>query len=496
MAKLTLEEWLVRAEKDRRFMENVRAIRKIPAPTRRIRVVPEVTPLTEKGPRRGAAWVSSTATRRRPWIWCAKDRASSWSPRRRAGRPCATTCRCCRSILERPETRALYLFPTKALAQDQMRGAARRCRRAGHPPQGASPTTGTRPTRPGAPSARRVTSSSRNPTCCQRGHPSLTTHAGRTCSRTWSTWSSMSSITTGASSGRHVANVLRRLFRICALLRLATAVVVGCSATIANPREHAERLLGRPVRLIAESGAPRGGAARDRLQPPGGQPAAGDPARRAAPRPGAGPERFLKNGIPTIVFARTRLAVEVLTTYLRDTPWAKAGGNAGRGLPGRVPAPTSAGEIERGPPGGPGGAGGGGDQRPGTGDRHRLLQAAVSAGLSGLACRASGSRPGRAGRRQGSAVAVLVASSSPARPVHRAHPSSCCLPPVETAGINPDNLYILVSHIQCAAFELPFDRGAVRRGKSGGTPRLPREEGGASPPNFSPFRRGARRRRT
>ncbi|HEY8415596.1 MAG TPA: Zn-binding domain-containing protein, partial [Thermaerobacter sp.] len=252
--------------------------------------------------------------------------------------------------------------------------------------------------------------------------------------------------------GSHVANVLRRLQRICEFYG-SRPRIIACSATIANPRQHAEKLLGRPVRVVDRSGAPRGERHVIIYNPPVVNQHLGI-RRGVLPEARRWAERFLRNGIPTIVFARTRLAVEVLLTYLRDA--LGDGGERVRGYRGGY-LPRERREIERG-------------LREGRvlgvvatnalelGIDIGSLQAAVLAGYPGSVA-SFWQQAGRAGRRQGAAAVVLVASSSPLDQYIARHPEFLLSTPVEAAYINPDNLYILVSHIQCAAFELPFRSG-------------------------------------
>ncbi|MFZ4440481.1 MAG: DEAD/DEAH box helicase [Syntrophales bacterium] len=115
--------------------------------------------------------------------------------------------------------------------------------------------------------------------------------------------------------GSHLTNVLRRLVRICRFYG-CDPVFICCSATVANPREHAERLLERPVELITESGAPTAAKTFILYNPPiinrelGIRQSAMTPVRKMA-------AELIENGIQTIVFATSRLSVEVLTKYLK-----------------------------------------------------------------------------------------------------------------------------------------------------------------------------------
>lgn len=255
--------------------------------------------------------------------------------------------------------------------------------------------------------------------------------------------------------GSHVANVIRRLRRICRFYG-SDPVFICCSATIANPGELAERLLGAPVTVVDRSGAPRGEKVVALYNPPvvnrelGIRRSALKAARTLA-------TRLLRSGVQTIVFAPSRLTVELLVRHLRDSLPSKPGqpttveGYRGGYLPRerraieaglregrvRVVAATSALEL---------GIDIGG------------LDAAVLLGYPGSLA-STWQQMGRAGRGNGLSFAVLVANSSPLNQYLAHHPDYLFETPSEAGLINPDNLIIRVSHLKCAAFELPFARG-------------------------------------
>jgi DEAD/DEAH box helicase domain-containing protein len=132
MAKLTLEEWLERAEKDRRFMENVRAIRKIPARPGEFAPYPEwVHPSLKKVlSDRGIGRLYSHQARAVELI--RKEQSVVLVTPTASGKTLCYNLPVLQKILEEPETRALYMFPTKALSQDQMHEVHLHLRR-GHP---------------------------------------------------------------------------------------------------------------------------------------------------------------------------------------------------------------------------------------------------------------------------------------------------------------------------------------------------------------------------
>src|SRR5438067_2081578 len=265
--------------------------------------------------------------------------------------------------------------------------------------------------------------------------------------------------------GSHLCNVLRRLRRICRHYG-SNPVFLCSSATIANPRELAERLTEQPFELVDRSGAPRGEKFFLFVNPPVVNHQLGirrsylSETRRIA-------SEFLKRDLQLIVFAQSRLSTEILTTYLKDDfegvpgtcrePGAAGSGDARlRGYRGGY-LPNRRREIERG-------------LRDGTvravvstnalelGIDIGALDVSVMAGYPGTIA-ATWQRAGRAGRRTSRSAAVMVASSAPLDQFMVRNPSYFFDASPERALIDPDNLHILVDHIKCAAFELPFTSG-------------------------------------
>jgi DEAD/DEAH box helicase domain-containing protein len=253
--------------------------------------------------------------------------------------------------------------------------------------------------------------------------------------------------------GSHLANVLRRLQRVCEFYGSSPRFIC-CSATIANPRELAQALTGREFEMVAENGAPSGEKYVVFYNPPVVNKALGirrgylNETRRIA-------RELLDRGQQTLVFANSRLATEVLLTYLKDDrPGSFSDGIRGyRG--GYLPKERR--EIER-------------KLRDGEiravvatnalelGIDIGSLDAVVMAGYPGTIA-STWQRAGRAGRRQTTALAVLVASSAPLDQYIIEHPEYFFERPPEHAYINPDNLEILLNHMKCAAFELPMRDG-------------------------------------
>ena len=252
--------------------------------------------------------------------------------------------------------------------------------------------------------------------------------------------------------GSHLTNVLRRLRRICHHYG-SDPVFICSSATIANPRELAESLVERPFELVSESGAPRGEKFFLFVNPPVVNQQLGIRRSYLAETRRVATE-FLKRQLQMIVFAQSRLATEILTTYLKDDfDGAPGAADQIRGYRGGY-LPQRRREIEKG-------------LREGSvravistnalelGIDIGALDVSVMAGYPGTIA-ATWQRAGRAGRRTSRSAAVLVASSAPLDQFVVRNPSYFFDAAPEHALINPDNLHILVEHVKCAAFELPF----------------------------------------
>jgi len=363
------------------------------------------------------------------------------------------------AILENSDTRALYLFPTKALAQDQLAelyDLAQRLETS--QPEGAGQPFGVFTYDGDTPGdARRAIR--------ERGHIVLTNpdmlHTGILPHHTkWTRlFENLRYIvldelhTYRGVFGSHLANVLRRLRRIARFYG-SDPVFVCCSATIANPGDLARQLLEAPVTVLDRNGAPAAEKFFAFWNPPvvnrflGIRRSYINESCRVA-------EEFLGRGMQTIVFANSRLHTELLLTYLQDAHRPAPGdsepvrGYRGGYLPGERR------EIERG-------------LRDGAirgvvatnalelGIDIGSLDAVVLAGYPGTIA-GTWQRSGRAGRRSGTSCAVFVASSSPLDQFIVRHPEYFFSSPPERAFIQPDNLEILLNHLKCAAFELPLD---------------------------------------
>jgi DEAD/DEAH box helicase domain-containing protein len=251
--------------------------------------------------------------------------------------------------------------------------------------------------------------------------------------------------------GSHVANVVRRLRRICRHYG-ADPVFICASATIANPAELAARVLEAPVELVDDNGAPSGRRHVLVINPPVANEELG--IRGSALLTGQRlAERLIGGGVQTIAFARSRTAVEVLTSYLRETFEPPPGhphtirGYRGGYLPnerheiesglrdGRVRGVVATNALE-------------------LGIDIGSLDAAISVGYPGTIA-STWQQMGRAGRRAGTSLSALVCSSAPTDQFLAAHPDYLFDSSPEHGLVNPDNLYVLLNHLRASTFELP-----------------------------------------
>ncbi|MEK4342526.1 DEAD/DEAH box helicase [Brevibacillus sp. FSL L8-0710] len=254
--------------------------------------------------------------------------------------------------------------------------------------------------------------------------------------------------------GSHVANVIRRLKRIFAFYG-SSPQFICTSATIANPRELAEQLTEENVVLVDNNGAPAGKKHFIFYNPPVVNKQLN--IRRSSTLEARDiTELFLTNGIQTILFARSRVRVEILLKYLQELIKRKLGEKTIQGYRGGY-LPSQRRAIEKGLRQG---------DIIGVVSTNALelgvdigqLQVCVITGYPGSVA-STWQQAGRAGRRQGESVVVLVGSSTPLDQYVIQHPEYFFERSPESARINPDNLIILVDHIKCAAYELPFSKG-------------------------------------
>jgi len=357
------------------------------------------------------------------------------------------------AVLENSDTRALYLFPTKALAQDQLAELHDLNQRLENR-FGVFTYDGDTPG-----DARKAIR--------EKSHIVLTNpdmlHTGILPHHTrWTRlFESLRYVvidelhTYRGVFGSHLCNVLRRLRRIAHFYGRDLQFIC-CSATIANPGDLAARLLESEVEVLNSNGAPSAEKTFVFYNPPVVNRALGirrsyiNESSRVA-------QEFLNHDLQTMVFSNSRLQTEILLTYLQQAnPRLPGKPETIRGYRGGY-LPGERREIERGLRDG---------KIRGVVSTSALelgidvgsLDTVVMAGYPGTIA-ATWQRAGRAGRRSGSSCAVLVASSSPLDQFIVRNPDYFFGNTPEHAFIQPDNLEILINHLKCAAFELPIKPG-------------------------------------
>ena len=354
------------------------------------------------------------------------------------------------AMLEDPDARALYLFPTKALAQDQLAELTDLNGKLDH--------------RFGVFTYDGDTPSDARKAIREKSHIVLTNpdmlHTGVLPHHTrWTrVFENLRYIvidelhTYRGVFGSHLCNVLRRLRRIANFYG-SRPQFICCSATIANPGELAGKLIEADVEVLNANGAPAAEKTFVFYNPPVVNRALGirrsyiNEASRVT-------QEFLKRDLQSLVFANSRLHTELMLTYLQQAnPQPPGKPQAIRGYRGGY-LPNERREIERGLREG---------RIRGVVSTSALelgidvgsLDTVVMAGYPGTIA-ATWQRAGRAGRRSGSSCAVLVASSNPLDQYIVRNPNYFFGNTPEHAYIQPDNLEILVNHLKCAAFELPI----------------------------------------
>lgn len=358
------------------------------------------------------------------------------------------------ALAEHPAARALYLFPTKALAQDQLSGLSQQFSVSaaiydGDTPQAARPQV--------RKNARIVLS---NPDMLHTGI--LPHHTN------WAEFfRNLRHVvidelhTYRGVFGSHVANVIRRLKRVAAFYGAQPQFILT-SATIANPAELAEKLIEEPVTLIERDGSARGERHFILYNPPvidqslGLRKSATQEAVRLA-------GDLLETGTQAVVFARSRRSVEILLSYIQPSPPSPLPPGEGRRGEGRIRGyrsgylPSQRREIEQG-------------LRDGSVSlvvATNALELGIDIGGLGAALMVGypGSiasvrqQAGRAGRGDAPAAAMLIATANPLDQFLIHHPEYLLERSPEQGLVNPDHLLILLNHIRCALFELPFGAG-------------------------------------
>ena len=375
-------------------------------------------------------------------------------------------------LLEDERARALYLFPTKALAQDQLTIVKRQLAAAeseSHAPElSAAIYDGDTPQshRPALRRTSRLIIS--NPDMLHTGIlPHHTTWTAFFQNLRFVVIDEMHAYR--GVFGSHVANVIRRLKRV-ALFYGAQPQFILSSATIGNPQELAQRLVETTVELIDDDGSSRGPRHFLLYNPPIVEPSLG--LRKSSLRESVRLTQDLHAAnVQCVVFARSRRSVELILTYLQEaerhagqTGQPPVPGGARSGSPAsRIRGyrsgylPSQRRDIERGIR----------DGSIGTVVATNALELGIDIGGLGAAVLAGypGSiasvyqQAGRAGRGDPPALSILIASANPLDQFLAHHPEYFFGQSPERALINPDHLLVLLNHLRCAIFELPFAKG-------------------------------------
>ncbi len=356
------------------------------------------------------------------------------------------------TLLEQPEMRALYMFPTKALSQDQQ-SELNEIVLGGALPLKVATYDGDTPQslRVSARESGRIVIS--NPDMMHAGvlpnHPK------------WIKFlSNLRYVVIDEVHmyrgifGSHMTNLIRRLKRIAEFYG-STPQFILCSATIGNPQELAEQVIEEKVTLIDNNGAPSGEKHVVLYNPPLVDAVQG--IRRGVVLEAKNTAlTFLRRKVKTIVFARSRLRTELIASYIKkavknlytENERLRIESYRGGYLPnerreiekglreGRIHGVVSTNALE-------------------LGIDIGALDAAVLAGMP-ASIASIWQQAGRAGRRNNVSIAVLIASAAPTDQFLVQHPDYFFGRNPESAWINPDNLYVLIDHLKCAVFELPF----------------------------------------
>jgi DEAD/DEAH box helicase domain-containing protein len=361
------------------------------------------------------------------------------------------------ALAREPDASAIYLYPTKALSRDQEAGLRELLAESGLAIpaivyDGDTPGDARRAARERSPIVMT------NPDMLHAGILPHHAHWARTLQKLRYVVVDELHTYRGVF-GSHVAHVIARLRR-AARFHGSDPVFLSATATIGNPREHAARLFGVPedeIALVDESGAPRGPRRLFVFNPPVVNAELG--VRASALKSAVMlASDLVRAKVPTLVFGQSRNAVEIMLKYLRDRLAAEVPGvedaimayrggylpearrRVERGLrEGEIRCVVATNALELGID---------------VGD----LDAVICAGYPGSVAGAW-QRFGRAGRRGAGSIAVMIASSAPLDQYLAGHPDYLLHGGVESARIDPSNTEILIQHLKCAAFELPFLRG-------------------------------------
>jgi len=451
-----LEHW----QRDRQTASNLVAWRSIPARPARTQPLPEDLPGSIRQSLIASGIHSLYSHQAEAWAEARAGGNVILATGTASGKTLAYNLPVFASLLEDPQARALYLFPTKALTQDQLAGLLHMT-----PPDWETAPAiydGDTPQKDRPAIRRNARILLTNPDMLHTGI--LPHHTN------WVEFFSHlrfvvidEAHTYRGVFGSHVANVLRRLQRVAGFHGIRPQFMLA-SATIGNPRELAERLIEAPVHLIEEDGSARGPRHFLVYNPPVTDEALG--LRKSVLLESVRlVDDLLAHDVQNVVFARSRRSVEIILTYLQGERQDASHPAGLDSSPGASPIrgyrsgylPSQRREIERG-------------LREGsvkTVVATNALELGIDIGGLGASLlvgypgniSSTWQQAGRAGRGLAPAAAVLVASSNPIDQFLAHHPEYFFGRSPEQALVNPDHLLILLEHLRCAIFELPFHKG-------------------------------------
>jgi len=361
------------------------------------------------------------------------------------------------TILAQKGCRALYLFPTKALAQDQLR-SLRELTIEQKIKLNYSTFDGDTPQNERAAIKRSAEIVLSNPDMVHLGIMPNHSAWKEFFSRLRYVVIDEAHVYRGVF-GSHVANVVRRLKRLCAHYGSSPQFIL-CTATIANPKEHVERLTGLPFEVVAEDGSPHGGKEFVFWNPP-----IIDEAKSARRSPNSEATLLLtelmKRNIRSLAFTRSRRLTELIYMYVRDQLKKDAPKLADKVKPyragymaedrrqierelfdGKLLAAVATTALELGVD---------------IGD----LDATVLTGYPGSIA-STWQQAGRSGRGKEDSISFLIGLDNPLDQYLMRHPEFFFGKSHENALINPDNIHILKPHVLCAAWEMPLTDGEAR----------------------------------
>ncbi len=363
-------------------------------------------------------------------------------------------------LLADRDTTALMLFPTKALSQDQFQSMNRLLSDAGLSEIVAGVYDGDTPSHLRRRLRGRASLIFSNPDMV---HAAVMPHHAR-----WADFLSRLRLIVldemhvySGIFGANMANLMRRLWRVCAHYEAAPQVI-GCSATIANPAELARRVIGRPAHVIADDGSPRGRRTYVFWNPPRVRATQWRSRRSANVEAHELMAELLQRGHPTITFSKAKMTAEMIHRYVAETLSREAPDLIGRITPYRGGyLPEERREIERRLFEG---------ELMGVSCTRALelgidvgaLDASILVGYPGTLA-SFFQQTGRAGRGKREALAVLIGIDTAVNQYIMGNPDYLFGRPIEEAVIDADNPFVITGHLRCAAHELPLAESEVRQ---------------------------------